>query len=95
MSGQDRFLHNLEHRGSLENGARALFSFALLLLVVGGAFGLLFANSTVLGDLLTANSTALATRMDVTLTWWAVEPQTSQPKGKVRRARQCVRSRRM
>ena len=60
MSGQDRFLHNLEHRGSLENGARALFSFALLLLVVGGAFGLLFANSTVLGDLLTANSTALA-----------------------------------
>ena len=56
----DRFLHNLEHRGSCGNLARALFSFAAQLVVVGASFGVLFASQNV-DELLNANSTSSAT----------------------------------
>ena len=56
----DRFLHNLEHRGSFGNLARALFSVAAQLVVVGASFAVLFASQNV-DQLLTANSTSSAT----------------------------------
>ena len=55
----DRFLHNLEYRGSWGNMARALFSYAALLVVVGASFSLLFASQNI-DTLLTVNSTSFA-----------------------------------
>ena len=55
----DRFLHNLEYRGSWGNMARALFSYAALVVVVGASFGLLFASQNI-DTLLTVNSTSFA-----------------------------------
>jgi hypothetical protein len=56
----DRLLHNLEHRGSFGNLARALFSLAAQLVVVGASFAVLSASQNV-DQLLTANSTSSAT----------------------------------